>query len=77
MRGRRDDHDRRGDQCPRALPAGRAPDNALGADVQFTVRGYRAGLVSRKNLLETVARTCPQSGNDALRFNAWGNVIKL
>ncbi|NQW10835.1 MAG: hypothetical protein HQ481_13270 [Alphaproteobacteria bacterium] len=61
----------------KALLAKRVPDCVLGDDVQFAVRGYRAGLVDRKGLLETVARTYRQLGADALQFDAQGNVLKM
>lgn len=61
----------------KALLAGFVPEGALGADVQFALRGYRAGLVDRKCFLEAVARTYRRLGGKALQFDARGLVLKM
>jgi|GEM_PF-864308 len=61
----------------KALLTGRVPDGAFGPDVQFAVRGYRAGMVDRKALLETVARTYRKLGSGAMQFDGRGNIRKV
>lgn len=61
----------------KALLAGRVPDGAFGPDVQFAVRGYRAGMVDRKALLETVAHTYRKMGKGAMQFDGQGNLRKV
>lgn len=61
----------------KALLTGRVPDGAFGPDVQFAVRGYRAGMVDRKDLLETVARTYRKLGSGAMQFDGRGNIRKV
>lgn len=61
----------------RALLAGRVSDDAFGIDVQFAVRGFRAGMVDRKRLLETVAYAYRAMGKNAVEFDGKGNVKKL
>lgn len=61
----------------KALLAGRVPDGALGPDVQFALRGYRAGMVDRRDLLESVARTYRRLGNGAIQFDGRGNIRKV
>ncbi|MDF1791691.1 MAG: hypothetical protein P1U88_07275 [Thalassobaculaceae bacterium] len=61
----------------RALVSGRAPDGVFGPDVQMALRGFRAGMVDRKALLEAVADSYRRLGRDAIQFDNRGNLRKI
>ncbi len=61
----------------RALLMGRIHDGALGSDVQIAVRGFRAGLMDRKTLVEAVAYAHRDMGDNAVQFDDKGNLRKL
>ena len=60
----------------RALLHGRVDEGAFGPDVMFAVRGFRAGLVDRKRLMETVAHAYRTLGRNAVQFDDKGNIRK-
>lgn len=57
----------------RALLKGTISENALGPDVMYAVRGFRAGLMDRRGFLEAVARGYRTAGA-AFRFGDHGNL---
>lgn len=57
----------------RALLKGTISEAALGTDVMYAVRGFRAGLVDKRGLLEAVARGYRNAGA-AFKFDANGNL---
>lgn len=60
----------------RALLRGTISENALGTDVMYALRGFRAGLVDKRGLVEAVARGY-RSADASLRFDGNGNLIKI
>lgn len=59
----------------RALLNGTISESALGADVMFALRGFRAGLMDKRGFLEAVARGYRSAGA-GFRFDNRGNLIK-
>lgn len=57
----------------RALLKGTISENALGTDVMYAVRGFRAGLVDKRGFVEAVARGYRSAGS-AFRFDSNGNL---
>lgn len=57
----------------RALLKGTISENALGADVMYALRGFRAGLVDRRGYIEAVARGYRSAGA-AFKFDGNGNL---
>lgn len=60
----------------RALLRGTIAENALGTDVMYALRGFRAGLVDKRGLVEAVARGYRSAGA-SLRFDGNGNLLKV
>lgn len=59
----------------RALLKGSLSETALGPDVMYAVRGFRAGLMDKRGFLEAVARGYRKAGS-AFRFDSQGNLRK-
>lgn len=57
----------------RALLKGTIAENSLGPDVMYAVRGFRAGLMDKRDFLEAVA-TGYRSAGSAFKFDARGNL---
>lgn len=57
----------------RALLKGTISENALGIDVMYAVRGFRAGLMDKRGFLEAVAQGYRKAGA-AFRFDSHGNL---
>lgn len=57
----------------RALLKGTIAETALGPDVMYAVRGYRAGLMDRRGFLEAVAVGYRSAGS-AFKFDDRGNL---
>jgi len=57
----------------RALLRGTLAEHALGADVMYALRGFRAGLVDKRGFLEAVARGYRSAGA-AFKFDGNGNL---
>ncbi len=64
-----------GPHAARALLPGTISESALGADVMYAVRGFRAGLMDRRGFLEAVALGYRKAGS-AFRFDSQGNLRK-
>lgn len=59
----------------RALLRGTISENALGPDVMYAVRGFRAGLMDKRGFIEAVARGYRSAGT-SFRFDSNGNLLK-
>lgn len=59
----------------RALLKGTISEAALGPDVMYALRGFRAGLMDKRGFLEAVARGYRAAGA-AFKFDAHGNLRK-
>jgi len=59
----------------RALLKGTISESALGTEVMYAMRGFRAGLVDRRGFLEAVALGYRRAGS-AFRFDNQGNLRK-
>jgi len=61
----------------RALLKGTISEASLGPDVMYALRGFRAGMVDTRSLLEAVAEGYRSAGRSALRFDSRGNLLKI
>jgi hypothetical protein len=59
----------------RALLKGTISETALGADVMYALRGFRAGLMDKRGFLEAVALGYRRAGA-AFKFDGRGNLRK-
>ena len=60
----------------RALLKGTISENALGIDVMYAVRGFRAGLVDKRGFVEAVAREYRRAGS-AFKVDGNGNLRRV
>lgn len=59
----------------RALLKGTISESALGPDVTYALRGFRAGLMDKEGFLEAVANGYRRAGS-AFKFDGNGNLRK-